>query len=103
MLRILSVILCCFALGACASAQMSQHVEMGKLEFKAGNYKKSFQELLPVASEGDATAQYAVGYMYYYGFGVPQDADSGMFWMQKSADQHNANAIAALQMLQTKK
>jgi TPR repeat protein len=37
--------------------------------------------------------------MYYYGYGVAQDAESGRFWMEKSANQKYPPAEKALQML----
>ena len=99
MLKMIMVILFCLCLTACASLRGPQSLQQGKIDFAAGNYKPAFLELLPLASEGNAEAQYAVGYMYYYGYGVAQDNDSGIFWMQKAAQQHHVAAIKALSML----
>lgn len=71
----------------------------GEYDFKAGNYKDAFHRLLPVAVQGRPEAQYAVGYMYYYGYGIPQDNESGVFWMERAAAQNYAPAKTALEMI----
>lgn len=96
---IFSILLVATLLQACASPHMSQEFQLGKIRFEDGNYKQAFHDLLPLAASGNCEAQYAVGYMYYYGLGVPKDCESGVFWMKKSADQHYEPAQKALQML----
>lgn len=76
-------------------------LENGKRLFKDGFYKKAMEQLLPLAAEGNMEAQYAVGYMYYYGFGASQDTSSGEFWIQRSADQHYDPAVQALHIMKT--
>jgi TPR repeat protein len=98
-MRFIALMLVALLLQSCASGIESRKLSDGKKDFSDGNYKQAFHELLPVASEGNANAQYAVGYMYYYGYGVAQDAESGRFWMEKSANQKYPPAEKALQML----
>src|SRR6187431_3039731 len=74
------------------TAQLS-YLAQGKRYFEDGYYKKAMKELLPLACDGNAEAQYAVGYMYYYGYGVKQDTDIGFFWIKRSADQGFEPAI----------
>ncbi len=76
-------------------------LENGKRLFKEGFYKKAMEQLLPLAAEGNMEAQYAVGYMYYYGFGTSQDTSSGKFWIQRSADQQFEPAVKALNIIRT--
>ena len=90
-------------LQGCVSPKMSEEMEGGKAKLVAGNYQQSFHELLPVAVYGRKEAQYAVGYQYYYGLGVPVDPESGIFWMQKAADQQYQPAIDALKMINGKR
>lgn len=71
----------------------------GKRYFRTGYYKRAMHELLPLACDGNAEAQYAVGYMYYYGYGVAQDTDTGYFWIRRSADQGYQPAIQALPLI----
>jgi TPR repeat protein len=97
--KIIASIILGMLLSACVSTRVTQEVERGKINFEAGNYKQSFHELLPLASEGSVHAQYAVGYMYYYGYGVAQDSESGLFWMRKAAAANYVPAIKALKMI----
>lgn len=79
-------------------ATMSE-LQQGKRLFQDGYYKRAMSQLLPLAVDGIAEAQYAVGYMYYYGFGVTQDTPSGDFWIRRSADQGFKPAIEALSIM----
>jgi TPR repeat protein len=79
------------------------YLEDGKRHFEEGFYKTAMQELLPVAVDGSAQAQYAVGYMYYYGYGVAQDTDVGFFWIQRAAGQHYPPAMQALHYINSKR
>lgn len=79
-------------------AGMSE-LAQGQRYFEAGYYKSAMQKLLPIATDGNATAQYAVGYMYYYGQGVAQDTNIGYFWIKRSADQHYQPAVDALKTI----
>ncbi|MBV9576203.1 MAG: hypothetical protein JO149_06235 [Gammaproteobacteria bacterium] len=79
--------------------EMSE-LQQGKRYFEDGYYKKAMQTLLPLACEGIAEAQYGVGYMYYYGYGVAQDTDVGYFWIKRSADQSYMPAVQALVMIE---
>jgi TPR repeat protein len=79
-------------------ASMSE-LQQGKRYFEEGYYKRAMHELLPLACDGVGEAQYAVGYMYYYGLGVAQDTDVGYFWIKRSAKQGCAQAIQALKVI----
>ncbi len=98
-ISIISVIFVMLLLQSCASPRMGEELQGGKAKFMVGNYKEAFHDLLPVAVYGRKEAQYAVGYMYYYGLGVAQDPESGLFWMKKSAEQHFAPAVDALKLI----
>jgi TPR repeat protein len=107
--RILFIAVMSFTLIACNTLvpkitpkQMSE-IEQGKRYFKDGYYKRAFQQLLPPAIDGNAEAEYAIGYMYYYGYGVPQDTDTGHFWIEKAAAQHFDPAVRALPLMNKSK
>lgn len=72
------------------------HLELGRRYFETNYYQKAMHELLPLACDGIPEAQYAVGYMYYYGYGVAQDVDTGYFWIKRAADKHYPPAKKAL-------
>lgn len=101
MLRLISILLLSIALSACASKTTyspgtSSQLTQGKRDFDNGYYKRSMRRLLPLACDGNAEAQYAVGYMYYYGFGVGQDSDVGGFWINRAAEQNYYPAKVAM-------
>lgn len=83
---------------ACSTTPMrtQQELARGKSNFESGLFRDAFHQLLPPATEGNREAQYAVGYMYYYGYGVAEDRETGIFWIQKSASQQYQPAIDAL-------
>lgn len=82
-----------------ATIHMHEELRTGQIQFDNGNFKSAFHHLLPVAAEGNREAQYAVGYMYYYGYGVAEDYESAEFWLQRAAKQHDVLAIQALHLL----
>src|SRR5438046_62851 len=77
----------------------SSYLSQGRLDFTNGYYKRAMHELLPLAVGGNPEAQYAVGYMFYYGYGVTQDTEIGCFWINRSAGQHFPPAMAALSLV----
>jgi len=100
----LLILLLTLLLAACATQtpmeRSQQAFSQGKTNFLQGNYRQAFQELLPLAEDGNADAQYAIAYMYYYGQGVPQDVDVAKSWMKKAASQGQFLAKQALISLQ---
>jgi septal ring-binding cell division protein DamX len=82
---------------------MAEQLRSGQVSFEDGNFKSAFHKLLPLASEGNVEAEYAVGYMYYYGYGVTQDTESGLFWIEKSAAKQYQPAIKALAIIKENK
>jgi TPR repeat protein len=101
MFRLACIAIIFLTLSACATHHTSYaetaQVVQGKREFEKGFYREAMKRLLPIACDGNAQAQYAVGYMFYYGYGVAQDTDMGCFWIKRSADQGYPPAIKALQ------
>ena len=86
----------CLHLSACQAHPFTpQVVQQAKAEYENGYYKTAFYRLLPAAADGDKEAQYALGYMYYYGLGIPQDTQTGYFWIKRSADQGYGPAVKA--------
>lgn len=84
-----------FFLASCASDQLA----LGIVSFKVQDYRQAFLRLKPQAAKGQADAQYAVGYMYYYGQGVVENRKKACFWIKAAAAQRQPDAIAALEIL----
>ncbi len=85
------VALCLMAV-ALATAPAFADYAKGLNAFDNDDYKTAFSELHPFAEEGDSFAQYALGWMYNNGDGVPQDYKEAAKWYRLSVKQGNAAA-----------
>ena len=56
------------------------------------NLTAAFEELHPLAEEGDARAQLWLGLMYYYGRGISFNERLAYQWIRRSANQLYRNA-----------
>lgn len=99
----LFLVLSTLALASCASntqkQQAQQNYAQGKSAYLSENYDASFQEIQKAAYAGDPDAEYALGYLYYYGKGVNQDSKVANYWIRKAAGQGQTQAISALALL----
>ena len=57
-----------------------------------GDYKTALKEWQSLADQGNASAQYNLGLMYYKGKGALKDYKQAVKWYQKAADQGYASA-----------
>lgn len=62
-------------------------------------YNRAFTLFAPLARGGDADAQYALAYLYYYGLGVGEDQGRADYWMNAAAAQGQPVAIQALKII----
>ena len=79
-----------------ASAGMAQDFDKGVDAYKAGDFETALRELRPLAEQGNARAQYALGQMLRNGQGVPQDDVEAVRWYRLAAAQGHAIAQYAL-------
>lgn len=63
-------------------------------------YDCSLTAVQQAAMQGDADAEYALGYMYYYGVDTAQDHSAAYIWINKAAQQGQPLAQQAQRMLQ---
>lgn len=89
----------CIGLSPSLSPNAMSKLLDGRRSFQGGYYKTAMHQLLPLACDGIPEAQYAVGYMYYYGYGVTQDTDVGVIWIERSAHQAYPPAVDAMKMI----
>ena len=68
----------------------------------AQNYAEAVKWYRLSAEQGEATAQYNLGYMYEYGRGVAQDYTQAMRWYRQAADQGHKRAIKSYKKLKSK-
>jgi len=64
----------------------------GQREYASGNYASAIIEWTPVAEDGNARAQYNLGWMNANGKGTAQDFKEAIKWYKKSAELGNVNA-----------
>ncbi len=77
------------ALTATARADFQE----GYAAYQRGDYATALQEWLPLARQGDASAQLNLGLMYDAGRGIPRDYAEAASWYAKAAEQAYASAL----------
>ena len=55
-----------------------------------------FDKIMAAAKQGEAYAQYNLGVMYAFAYGVPENDAEAVKWYRKAADQGHANAQSNL-------
>lgn len=96
MFNCLRLVVLSLLLISCASRL---NMKEGILEFRAAQYRDAFIHLKPEAERGNPDAQYAVGFMYYYGQGIVEDRKRALIWISRAAVAGQMDAIAALEIL----
>lgn len=85
-------------LGGCVMHGLN--LREGIKSFQIQNYRQAFVYLLPEAEKGQPDAQYAVGYMYYYGQGVTEDRKKAWYWIGRAARAAQPDAVEAMGILE---
>jgi TPR repeat protein len=57
----------------------------GNEAYEQGDYQNAFKHYLYAANQDIIPAQYAVGYLYFYGQGTKRDEPIGIQWMERAA------------------
>ena len=60
--------------------------------YDKGDYATALKEFMPLAEQGDASAQYNLGQIYRQGLGVPEDYKTAVKWNTLAAEQGHAKA-----------
>ena len=93
---VLLMLLC--LLGGCVTR--GHNLREGIQSFKIQNYRQAFVRLMPEAEKGQRDAEYAVGYMFYYGQGVVEDRKKAWYWINCAARAGQSDAIQAIKILE---
>ena len=73
--------------------------ERGLEAFQNGNKERALEEWRPLAEDGHAEAQHAIGNAYEYGHGTTADDREAIKWYRKAAEQNIADAQYRLGVL----
>lgn len=73
-----------------ATAQIFQN---GIEQYKKKKFKKAFEIWEPLATKGDAEAQFFLGMMFHHGLGVVQDTKKAIQWYLLASQQGNKEAL----------
>lgn len=95
-LRIVLVIIFSFVITACLR---TDNLTQGIRDFRIQNYRDAFVRLKYEAQKGIPEAQYAIGYMYYYGQGVNENRKRAIYWINQAARAGHPEAVAAREAL----
>ena len=92
------IILVVLSLSGCAVTS-KVNLNQGIRSFQVQDYRRAFIKLKPEADRGNPQAQYAVGYMYFYGQGVVEDRKQAIYWIKCAANAGYPDAVKALKLL----
>ena len=86
--------ICCIAifLGMLFTPIAQAGFDEAATAFASGNYAEALKTIRPLANQGDARSQYAMGVMSEKGYGMPVNLKEAANWYLKSAKQGNADA-----------
>lgn len=96
---LIATLLSALVLTACSSNPPQATLRDAETNFEAGRYDLAYVQIEPLAEDGDPNAQYALAYLYYYGYGAPRDPDIARSWMRRAAAQGNESAQQALDLM----
>ncbi|MCW8931071.1 MAG: hypothetical protein OQL19_12630 [Gammaproteobacteria bacterium] len=77
----------------------ASYLNIAKDLFVAGQYKQAYQIASNLSEQNNIEAQYLLGYMTYYGYGIPVDTTQGTKLITISADRGYRPAIEALVLI----
>ena len=82
------------------SAAWSADFQKGVAAAQSGDFATALREWTPLAKQGNADAQYFLGYMYDEGQGVPENDKTAVKWYTLAVAQGNSDADSALAALE---
>ncbi len=71
---------------------LNELFDSGVKQYSEGHYAEALRLFQKAADQGDAQAQYNLGWMYDKGKGVARDSRQAVHWWKKAADQGDAGA-----------
>jgi len=93
---LISFVVACSACAINPQVKIDETLEKAREEYKQKKYQETAITLMPLVREGNPDAQYTLGYLYFYGMGVPRNVNFGRQLIQAAAEQGNIRALAAI-------
>src|SRR5215471_10096284 len=87
-----SLLVALSCLSAPAFARPHEDFDAAVAAYRRGDYAAAVKLLKPLAEQGDARAQFNLGFMCDKGRGVPQDYATALSWYRKAAEQGHSSA-----------
>ena len=87
--RALALLILTFGLAAPA---MAAELDDAVAAAHGGDYATALRRLSPLADKGDARAQFDIGFMHAYGWGLPRNPAEAIAWYRKAAEQGHVEA-----------
>lgn len=87
MMRALRAVLFTLLVGAAWTGAMGADFDAGERARARGDFAAAIKEWQPLATQGDARAQHALGRLYLLGDGVRRDPRAAADWFKRAADQ----------------
>lgn len=110
--RFIGMLVLALSVAACTTVPVKKHgdtmssaqrLEVQRVQFSQGRalflskrYKDAAALLLPLARQGHLDAQYTIGYMYHYGYGLPRNEKESVRWIALAAGRGHPKAKEAL-------
>ena len=66
---------------------------------RSGDFAEAYCIMRPLAEDGDADAQYNIGWMYMNGYGLRVNDSLALEWWEKASDQGHSDASFSIGML----
>ncbi len=82
-----------------AAPAPGQQVISAEVDLDIGRFDEARNLLTPLAQGGNRDAQFLLGMVYLFAFGVPKDTATAIVWLRKAADQGHAGAQSILGIL----
>lgn len=75
-------------------------IEEIRQQIKQGDSFRAYQNLKPLAEEGNSEAQYELAGFYHYGYAGPADFKTARYWYERAAKQGNPDAMIGLAVME---
>ncbi|MBT8119999.1 MAG: SEL1-like repeat protein [Gammaproteobacteria bacterium] len=94
-----SALFICLCLATAFNNVFASDLDNAVTAMRAGDFAEAYCIMRPLAENGDADAQYNIGWMYMNGYGLRVNDSLALEWWQKAAAQGHSDASFSIGML----